>query len=152
MNRPLRAGVTRTPVNLDMEQPAGFTNEVASDLNQNLYDQLTEPTSVLGPDGTRRIDWHNLTPALAESWSVDDTGKSWTFTLRQGVISHAGNEMTAEDVKFGWDRAFAQRDIGKWVARISSIPSEDAIQPIDRYRIRFDLSSRNPMIARGRYR
>ena len=30
---------------------------------------------------------------------------TYTFTLPQGVQSHDGNELTAEDVKWNWERA-----------------------------------------------
>ena len=41
-------------------------------------------------------------PALAESWTVDDT--VWTFKLRPGVKFSDGSPLTAEDVVFTFDR------------------------------------------------
>jgi peptide/nickel transport system substrate-binding protein len=46
----------------------------------------------------------NIQPGLAESWEVADDG-TLTFTLRQGVMSPAGNEMTAEDAVWSLNRA-----------------------------------------------
>lgn len=46
-----------------------------------------------------------IVPDLAESWEVSEGGKVFTFNLREGVKFHSGNEMTAEDVKWSWERA-----------------------------------------------
>src|SRR5258706_8173809 len=45
-----------------------------------------------------------LAPSLAESWSTADDGLSVTFKLRAGVTFHNGEPVTAEDVKFSFDR------------------------------------------------
>ncbi len=37
-------------------------------------------------------------PSLAESWSVEDDARTWTFNLRSGVTFHNGETMTAADV------------------------------------------------------
>jgi len=42
-------------------------------------------------------------PRLATSWKQD--GLTWTFNLRKGVKSCAGNEMTADDVIYTFQRA-----------------------------------------------
>jgi len=46
-----------------------------------------------------------LIPWLATSWQVEDQGKAYIFTLRQGVKWHDGNPMTPEDVAFSLDYA-----------------------------------------------
>ncbi|MCB0156399.1 MAG: LysM peptidoglycan-binding domain-containing protein, partial [Anaerolineae bacterium] len=46
----------------------------------------------------------NLIPWLAESWEQSEDGLTWTFKLREGVMFHNGREMTAEDVKWSFDR------------------------------------------------
>lgn len=42
-------------------------------------------------------------PALAESWSISEDGRVWTFKLRQGVKWHDGVEFSVEDVLFTID-------------------------------------------------
>ncbi|HEV7257536.1 MAG TPA: ABC transporter substrate-binding protein [Bosea sp. (in: a-proteobacteria)] len=39
-------------------------------------------------------------PGLAESWTISDDRKTYTFKLRPGVTWHDGKPFTAEDVKF----------------------------------------------------
>ncbi len=50
----------------------------------------------LGPDGTYR-------PDLASGWTVDDKGKTWTFTIRDDATWHDGEPVTAADVVFTVD-------------------------------------------------
>src|SRR5256712_9083544 len=44
------------------------------------------------------------TPCLAESWSVSPDGASYEFVLRQGAKFHNREPVTAEDVKFSFER------------------------------------------------
>jgi peptide/nickel transport system substrate-binding protein len=47
----------------------------------------------LGPGATYQ-------PDLAESWTVDATGRTWTFRLRDNAVWHDGVPVTADDVVF----------------------------------------------------
>src|SRR4029453_2661637 len=55
----------------------------------------------------RLVEWGfdgKLEPALAESWTTSADGKIWTFKLRRGVKFHTGRELSADDVKFTYER------------------------------------------------
>src|SRR5437867_3168375 len=43
-------------------------------------------------------------PGLAESWTTSKDGLTYEFVLRKGVRFHNGDPLTAEDVKFSFDR------------------------------------------------
>ena len=45
-----------------------------------------------------------MAPSLAESWSVSKDGLLYEFVLRKGTRFHNGEPVTAEDVKFSFDR------------------------------------------------
>jgi peptide/nickel transport system substrate-binding protein len=43
-------------------------------------------------------------PCLAESWTMSKDGRTWEFVLRKGTRFHNGEPVTAEDVKFSFER------------------------------------------------
>src|SRR3954468_24970278 len=43
-------------------------------------------------------------PGLAESWTIGDEGKTFTFKLRNDVKWHDGQPFTSEDVKFSVEK------------------------------------------------
>jgi len=47
---------------------------------------------------------HALAPSLAESWAVTKDGLTYEFVLRKGVTFHNGDPVTADDVKFSFER------------------------------------------------
>jgi len=55
-------------------------------------------------------DYVTLKPLLAESWKLVDGGKAWEFKLRKGVKFASGNPLTAEDVKFSFERLANVKD------------------------------------------
>lgn len=48
-------------------------------------------------------DTTNVVPSLAEKWAVSADGKTWDFSLRQGVKFHDGNPFNADAVVKNWD-------------------------------------------------
>lgn len=46
-----------------------------------------------------------IEPDLAESWQVSPDGMEYTFTLRPGLSFQSGKPLTAQDVKYSWERA-----------------------------------------------
>ena len=45
-----------------------------------------------------------FTPALAQSWSASKDGLTYDFVIRKGAKFHNGEPVTAEDVKFSFER------------------------------------------------
>lgn len=148
MARTLRVGIDTAPRVFDCEQPAGFRDSAGADLVGSFYDQLTSPRAYLDEHGVSRADWHRIRPVLAEAWWWSEDGRTCTFRVRPGVHSEDGNELTAEDVRWGWERAFGLRDVGKWVARISSVQDWEDVEVVDRYTVAFHLSAPNPALPR----
>jgi peptide/nickel transport system substrate-binding protein len=92
----LRYGLTTEPATLDPLSPANTAD--GRSILFNVFEGLVKPDC----DG-------RLQPAAAESWTVEDGGRVYVFTLREGLTFHDGTPVTPEDVKFTLDTA-AQAD------------------------------------------
>ena len=55
-------------------------------------------------DWTADADFPPIVPGLAESWSVSEDGKTYTFKLREGVKFHDGTPFNAEAANFNFQR------------------------------------------------
>lgn len=62
---------------------------------------------------TRNPDTREWEAALAKEWSISKDGKTFEFTLRDGVKWHDGKPLTVEDVKFSFDAIMDPKDTYK---------------------------------------
>src|SRR5256712_2295218 len=73
-----------------------------------------------------------MAPSLAESWSASRDGLTYEFVLRKGVRFHNGDLLTADDVKFSFER-YRGAGASALKARVVSVEAVDAS------RVRFRL-------------
>jgi peptide/nickel transport system substrate-binding protein len=96
--------------------PAAAIGEV---VHYNVLEGLTK----INADGS-------VTPLLAESWSMDPDGRSYTFKLKRGVKFHDGEAFDSADVKFSFERAKDEKSTNKAKGavfnNISAIATPDA--------------------------
>jgi peptide/nickel transport system substrate-binding protein len=71
-------------------------------------------------------------PSLAESWTVSKDGLTYEFVLRRGVRFHNGDPLTADDVKFSFER-YKGGGAATLKARVASV------EVVDPLRVRFRL-------------
>jgi peptide/nickel transport system substrate-binding protein len=105
-----KLGPVDSVVMLDDDIPAGLDGEgpgTALTITQfgidQCYSNLVRYELAQNSEGVLIPDYTKLIGDLAESFTQE--GLTWTFKLRHGVISAAGNEMTADDVVFTFARA-----------------------------------------------
>jgi peptide/nickel transport system substrate-binding protein len=132
-----------------MEDPATFDWTQMSNQTRQTLEYLT----MTGPDNVTR-------PMLAEKWQASDDLKTWTFTLRQGVLWHNGDEFNADDVVYNFTRwldpAVASSNAGLFAAMVEEVDTgkkddkgnavktkrmiEGAVEKIDDHTVRIHLS------------
>ncbi len=80
-------------------------------------------------------------PAMAEGWTQDDNGLSWTFTLREGLRFHDNEPVRSADCIASIKRWMARDSLGQSLALLTT-----ALEPIDDRRFRFKLSKPFPLL------
>lgn len=89
------------------QEPRILNVNIATDIyikvvTSNMYNKLANINSDL-----------TLRPELAKSWTTSADGKSYTFTLNDGISWHDGKPMTSEDVKFTFEQMlFVHHNVG----------------------------------------
>ncbi len=128
------AGDARSDVNiycegvwhsLDPHGPSALTN-----VDVYLATQFYEPLISVDDTG-------ELIPMLATDWEVDDSGKVYTFNLREGVKFHNGEELKAEDVVYSFERAMSEAALESFYNCI------DSVEVVSDYVARINLKDAN---------
>ena len=97
---PKRGGILKAAFSAD---PAGFDPvRGPSGMSHVVIEQIYSTLMALDPDA-------NPYPELAESFEVSTDGLEYTFKLRPNITFHNGDELTADDVKFSFDRFDGKR-------------------------------------------
>jgi len=126
----LTIGKALEPVGLD---PALVTAAASFELIAVVYDGLVRLDEAYQPQ-----------PGLAESWETpDDT--TFVFHLRPGVTFHNGQPLTADDVKFSFERIVNPDTASPWASQFEPI---QAIEVVDPQTVRFVLKQPyGPLLA-----
>lgn len=77
-------------------------------------------------------------PALAESWTVSEDGRSLQFTLRSGLVWHDGEPITTADVAFTY--GLLQQEALPAADAVKALWQTITINPIDERTIEFVLA------------
>ena len=131
-------GTPETPDAPETQQTGGRAeaNELVGGIAQDLDSSLDPHKTVKA--GTREVMFNvfeglmkptpsgDLTPAIAENYTVSEDRMTYTFTLREGVQFHNGDAVTAEDVKYSLERCAAATETG-----IVQVEAFSVIQSID---------------------
>lgn len=105
----------------------------------NTYDRLMTYGSKTLPDGKVMYDYTKLEPELAESWSVAADGKSVTFKLRQNAVFHDGTLVTADDVKWSFDRAVTVGGFPTFQMKAGSLEMPEQFEVVDKHTVKVNF-------------
>jgi peptide/nickel transport system substrate-binding protein len=89
-------------------EPTGLdpTTAPAAAIGEIVHYNILEGLTKIGMNGA-------VTPLLAESWSMDPDGKTYTFKLRKGVKFQDGEAFDSSEVKFSFERAKDEKSTNK---------------------------------------
>jgi len=99
-------------------------------VDRNLMYQMYDSLVRVNPKG-------EIIPWLAEKWTVSPDGKSYTFTLKQGVKFQDGSVFDAEAVKWNLDRYRLTKDS----RRLAELAPVDTVTVVDPSTVRVDLKA-----------
>lgn len=111
--------------------PAKIIDETEVIAAVNLYDPLVYP----------KVDENSMDPGphLAESWEISEDGLTYTFTLRDDVVFHSGNPLTAEDVIYSMERMQAINEGNSWLW--DGVLEEGSVTALDEQTVQFTLNT-----------
>src|SRR5437870_7973946 len=90
-----------------------------------------------------KVTTAEVEPDLAESWTLSPEGTIWTLKLRKGVQFHKGyGELTAEDVKFSFERQINKAPGTRYGVNLDVIKSIEVLNP---YTLQIALKSFDPI-------
>ena len=111
--------------------------EIGLQLNATL---LKNPYSPSSADPAALVqDVTTFGPYLAESYEVSDDGLVYTFHLREGVVSQAGNPFTADDVVWSFQQKFDNPTAIFKSVSAPAVTGPDQIAKIDDHTVTFTI-------------
>lgn len=112
-------------------------NRTAYEASWNTFDRLVTYGAKTDADGTGHYDHTRMEPELAESWDLGDM--SVTFKLRKDAIFHDGTPITANDVKWSFDRALAIGGAATFQMQAGSMQKREQFVAVDDHTFRIDF-------------
>ncbi len=138
----------------EMTDPASFNWSAKSNVSR----QIVEYLAITGPDNVTR-------PYLAEKWEASDDLKTWTFNLRKGIKWSNGDDFSADDVVFNFERwldpATGSSNIGLFASMVDETEGSDgkktksmtpgAVEKVDEHTVRLHLNRAELSIPENLY-
>lgn len=118
--------------------PGNYRDRTTETVLRNMFDGLVTRT----PDGQVVLE-------IAESAQMIDE-KTMEFVIKQGILFHNGDRLTADDVKFSFDRIIGENGIDypepHTSPRKSLLAPLNNVEVIDEYRVRLHFESPWPVV------
>ncbi|WP_246739486.1 ABC transporter substrate-binding protein [Martelella sp. HB161492] len=131
------------PNALDPMAPAA--NEYSQMVAWQIYDRLVTHGTKTLPDGKVVYDATKIEPELATSWEISDDKKTLIFHLREDATFHDGTPVTADDVKWSFDRAIAAGGFPATQMAAGSFTDPNQFSVVDKYTFKITLPAPNKM-------
>jgi peptide/nickel transport system substrate-binding protein len=133
------------PNSLDTHGPTA--NDYTRLVAWNVYDRLVTHGVKTMENGATGYDVSVMKPELAESWDIADGGQTIVFHLRRDATFHDGAKVTADDVKWSFDRAVSVGGFATVQTAAGSMTKTDQFSVVDEhtFKITFDQPNKLTM-------
>lgn len=146
-------GWPATPSRLNQQFDfGGAANEANLNAGEQSARWLLE--TVDDPAGALDIPFHQVSASfedimearLLEDWSISPDWRVFTFRFKPDIASHAGNELTAEMVRWNWaEWDFESKGVGLFFAQVGSVSDPSNIKVIDSHTVEVTVDRTNPL-------
>jgi peptide/nickel transport system substrate-binding protein len=127
------------PNNLDIHGVG--TNVPGYEVSWNCYDRLISHEMKTLPNGTPYYDKYKFKPELAEDMNLGDM--SATFKLRKDAMFQDGTPVTADDVKWSFDRAVTVGGFPTFQMSAGSLTKPEQFVVVDDHTFRVDFMKKD---------
>jgi peptide/nickel transport system substrate-binding protein len=143
----LTIAAAETPASIDWDL---YLDPVSFQSYNNVYNTpLTwKKVPVTGTPNMVTSDFRTLVGRFAEDWEFSKDGTSLTLKFKKGVMSHAGNELTAHDFYYTRARSLGINQVGTFLLHTAGILALKDMDILDKYTIRWkSATGPNPLMA-----
>jgi len=149
----LVVAVANTPPSLDIDVTASAEGEMvmANTSGGDLfsYKFVMNPEYNVYEADLQAFGDKGVVGLLADTWDVSADGKTVTVHLKHGVKSQYGNEFTADDYIWSWQRMYAVNGTGWFIGSLITLTSDQDIKKIDDYTVQFNLQGPSPIFFKA---
>jgi peptide/nickel transport system substrate-binding protein len=111
-----------------------YTLLTGATLIRNPYVQATDDANA------KTQDLYGFEGVLAESYELSPDQKTFTFHLRQGVVSQAGNPFTADDVIYSYQRKWKTTSIAKAISFPAITDPDTQLKKVDDHTVSWTVA------------
>jgi peptide/nickel transport system substrate-binding protein len=115
------------------------TNRPSYQVAVNAYDRLVSFGTKTMPDGSLSYDYSVIEPEVAESWEFTDDDMAIVFKLRPEGKFQDGSPITAQDVKWSFDRAVSVGGFPTVQMKAGSLENPEQFEVVDDLTFKINL-------------
>lgn len=121
------------------------TNRPSYQVAVNMYDRLVSFGIKDNGQGSLKSDSTVIKPELATSWELSEDGLNYIFHLREGATFWDGTPITADDVKWSFDRAVSLGGFPTVQMKAGGLNSPEQFEVVDKHTFKVIMDEPNKL-------
>lgn len=128
-----------------LDTMVSIANDYSRLVAWNVYDRLVSHGTKTMANGATGYDVTVMKPELAESWDISPDRKTIVFHLRKDATFHDGSPVTADDVKWSFDRAVTVGGFATVQMRAGSLAKPEQFSVVDPHTFKMTFGQPNKL-------